>query len=73
MLAQEPRTITLPGRQRSTTGRSEIRGTIVIVASLASEGGYMGVSPYVAAKHAVKGLVQTCGQSLQIQIEPRHR
>ncbi|KAL1863749.1 putative secondary metabolism biosynthetic enzyme [Paecilomyces lecythidis] len=36
-----------------------IRGSIVILTSLASEGAFLGVGNYIAAKHAVKGLVQT--------------
>lgn len=40
-------------------GRSPIRGTIVILTSLASEGAFPGVGNYVTAKHAVKGMVQT--------------
>lgn len=62
MLKQDLRTIPLPGRSESSSARSQSRGSIVVVASLASEGGYLGVSPYVAAKHAVKGLVKTCGR-----------
>lgn len=63
MQGQDLRTTPLPGRSESSSPRSESRGSIVVVASLASEGGYLGVSPYVAAKHAVKGLVKTCGMS----------
>ncbi|KAI4599087.1 putative secondary metabolism biosynthetic enzyme [Pestalotiopsis sp. 9143b] len=43
----------------TTEGRSPIRGAIVILTSLASEGAFPGVGNYVAAKHAVKGVVQT--------------
>lgn len=39
--------------------RPPIRGTIVMLTSLASEGTFRGVGNYVAAKHAVKGMVQT--------------
>ncbi|KAI0172493.1 short-chain dehydrogenase/reductase SDR [Hypoxylon sp. FL1284] len=35
------------------------RGTIVMLTSLASEGAFLGVGNYIAAKHAVKGMVQT--------------
>ncbi|KAI1206600.1 short-chain dehydrogenase/reductase SDR [Annulohypoxylon truncatum] len=35
------------------------RGAIVILTSLASEGAFLGVGNYIAAKHAVKGMVQT--------------
>lgn len=33
-----------------------------MLTSLASEGTFLGVGNYVAAKHAVKGLVQTAGK-----------
>ncbi|KAL1971041.1 hypothetical protein VTN77DRAFT_2875 [Rasamsonia byssochlamydoides] len=49
MLQQEPR----------GTGRHMSRGSIVLLTSLASEGAFLGVGNYTAAKHAVKGLVQT--------------
>jgi len=39
------------------------QGSIVLVSSLASEGAFIGVGNYVAAKFAVKGLVQTAGES----------
>lgn len=39
--------------------RPPIRGAIVMLTSLASEGTFRGVGHYVAAKHAVKGMVQT--------------
>ncbi|KAJ5100499.1 Glucose/ribitol dehydrogenase [Penicillium angulare] len=37
----------------------QTRGSIVLLTSLASEGAFLGVGNYIAAKHAVKGLVQT--------------
>jgi NAD(P)-dependent dehydrogenase (short-subunit alcohol dehydrogenase family) len=37
------------------------RGAIVMLTSLASEGGFIGIGNYTAAKFAVKGLVQTAG------------
>ncbi|KAI0533063.1 hypothetical protein GGR58DRAFT_136258 [Xylaria digitata] len=44
----------------STFGdRPPIRGAIVMLTSLASEGTFRGVGNYIAAKHAVKGMVQT--------------
>lgn len=52
MLEQELRVI----------GRASSRGSIVILTSLASEGAFLGVGNYIAAKHAVKGLVQTAGK-----------
>ncbi|KAI1179817.1 3-oxoacyl-reductase [Nemania sp. FL0916] len=39
--------------------RPAVRGSIVILTSLASEGTFRGVGNYIAAKHAVKGMVQT--------------
>lgn len=36
--------------------------SIVLVSSLASEGAFIGVGNYVAAKFAVNGLVQTAGE-----------
>jgi len=39
--------------------RSPARGSIVMLTSLASEGAFLGVGNYIAAKHAVKGMVQT--------------
>ena len=41
--------------------RVQTRGSIVLLTSLASEGAFLGVGNYIAAKHAVKGLVQTVG------------
>ncbi|KAK1145275.1 putative PKS/NRPS-like protein biosynthetic cluster [Aspergillus melleus] len=41
------------------TRRTHTRGSIVLVTSLASEGAFLGVGNYIAAKHAVRGLVQT--------------
>ncbi|OTA96137.1 hypothetical protein M434DRAFT_393218 [Hypoxylon sp. CO27-5] len=43
----------------TTVDRPPIRGAIVILTSLASEGAFLGTGNYVAAKHAVKGMVQT--------------
>ncbi|KAF2877542.1 hypothetical protein BDV95DRAFT_559512 [Massariosphaeria phaeospora] len=43
----------LPGSRQPT------RGAIVLLTSLASEGAFIGVGNYTAAKFAVKGLVQT--------------
>ena len=62
MLKQEPRTMPVAGRPRSSSARYMSRGSIVIVTSLASEGAFKGTGNYVAAKHAVKGLVQTAGE-----------
>ncbi|KOS43727.1 hypothetical protein ACN38_g5375 [Penicillium nordicum] len=42
-----------------TRRQSPTRGSIVVLTSLASEGAFLGVGNYIAAKHAVKGLVQT--------------
>lgn len=39
------------------------KGSIVLLTSLASEGAYIGVGNYIAAKCGVKGLVQTAGRS----------
>lgn len=55
LLKQEPQ-IT-PGSRHAS------RGSIVMVTSLASEGAFIGVGNYTAAKFAVKGLVQTAGKS----------
>jgi Dehydrogenases with different specificities (related to short-chain alcohol dehydrogenases) len=55
MISQEP---VLTRRHNQT------RGSIVVLTSLASEGAFLGVGNYSAAKHAVKGLVQTAGESL---------
>lgn len=63
MLQQEPRE-TPSGPPTRHTGR----GSIVIVTSLASEGAFLGVGNYVAAKHAVKGLVQTAGESIALPL-----
>jgi 3-oxoacyl-[acyl-carrier protein] reductase len=48
----------------STKRQNQTRGSIVLLTSLASEGAFLGVGNYIAAKHAVKGLVQTAGESL---------
>ncbi|OQD63442.1 hypothetical protein PENPOL_c009G09881 [Penicillium polonicum] len=42
-----------------TRRQNQARGSIVVLTSLASEGAFLGVGNYSAAKHAVKGLVQT--------------
>ncbi|KAI8628197.1 short-chain dehydrogenase/reductase SDR [Xylariaceae sp. FL1651] len=39
--------------------RPPVRGAIVMLTSLASEGAFLGVGNYISAKHAVKGMVQT--------------
>ncbi|KAI1142336.1 short-chain dehydrogenase/reductase SDR [Hypoxylon sp. FL0543] len=39
--------------------RTPVRGAIVMLTSLASEGAFLGVGNYSAAKHAVKGMLQT--------------
>ncbi|PYH84785.1 NAD(P)-binding protein [Aspergillus uvarum CBS 121591] len=57
MTSQEPIELITPRSQRRPT-----RGSIVILTSLAAEGAFLGVGNYVAAKHAVKGLVQTAGK-----------
>ena len=41
------------------------RGSIVILTSLASEGTFLGVGNYIAAKHAVKG--GWCRQQVRAQ------
>ncbi|KAI0021212.1 short-chain dehydrogenase/reductase SDR [Xylariomycetidae sp. FL0641] len=51
---QEPATLTT-----TTDERPPSRGVIVMLTSLASEGAFLGVGNYIAAKHAVKGMVQT--------------
>lgn len=45
-----------------TRRRNQTRGSIVVLTSLASEGAFLGVGNYIAAKHAVKGLIQTAGE-----------
>ncbi|KAI1392944.1 short-chain dehydrogenase/reductase SDR [Hypoxylon trugodes] len=40
-------------------GRTPIRGAIVMLTSLGSEGAFVGMGNYITAKHAVKGMVQT--------------
>lgn len=42
-----------------TVNQSPVRGSIVILTSIASEGVFLGAGNYNAAKHAVKGMVQT--------------
>ncbi|KAL9616518.1 MAG: hypothetical protein Q9160_008611 [Pyrenula sp. 1 TL-2023] len=59
MLEHEPRQVPAFGRTLRTSARHMIKGSIVVLTSLASEGAFTGVGNYVAAKHAVKGLVQT--------------
>lgn len=61
MLQQEPRQVPTVGQNTASSARYMSRGSIVILTSLASEGAFLGVGNYVAAKHAVKGLVQTAG------------
>lgn len=64
MSHQEESDITLPvGGTFNRSNRGISRGTIVMVASLSSKGGAQGAAHYVAAKHAVEGLVQTAGKS----------
>lgn len=54
MDAQDPILLT------STAGdRPPVRGAIVMLTSVASEGAFLGVGNYITAKHAVKGMVQT--------------
>lgn len=62
MLQQVPRAMPVAGRPAVSSPRHMSRGSIVILTSLASEGTFLGVGNYVAAKHAVKGLVQTAGE-----------
>lgn len=62
MLQQVPRPMPIAGRPTTSSPRHMSRGSIVILTSLASEGTFLGVSNYIAAKHAVKGLVQTAGK-----------
>ncbi|KAI5925515.1 hypothetical protein F4810DRAFT_658977 [Camillea tinctor] len=47
------------GSIRTVDDRPPSRGAIVILTSLASEGTFLGVGNYIAAKHAVKEMVQT--------------
>jgi NAD(P)-dependent dehydrogenase (short-subunit alcohol dehydrogenase family) len=54
LLEQEPCTF--------TGSRYPTRGSIVLLTSLASEGAFIGVGNYTAAKYAVKSLVQTAGK-----------
>jgi NAD(P)-dependent dehydrogenase (short-subunit alcohol dehydrogenase family) len=42
--------------------RYPVKGSVVLLTSLASEGAFIGVGNYTAAKFAVKGLVQTAGR-----------
>ena len=53
----------LKQEMKTTLGaRHSGRGSIVMLTSLASEGAFLGVGNYTAAKFAVKGLVQTAGK-----------
>ena len=61
MLQQDPRPMFVSGGETTASPRFMGRGSIVILTSLASEGTFLGVGNYIAAKHAVKGLVQTAG------------
>ena len=63
MLQQEPQPMPVVGRPTISSRSHMSRGSIVILTSLASEGTFLGVGNYIAAKHAVKGLVQTAGES----------
>ena len=62
MLQQTPQPMPVAGRLKTSSPRHMSRGSIVILTSLASEGTFLGVGNYIAAKHAVKGLVQTAGE-----------
>ena len=62
MLQQVPRPVPVAGRPTTSSPRHMSRGSIVILTSLASEGTSQGIGNYIAAKHAVKGLVQTAGK-----------
>lgn len=61
MLAQTQRKLPIAGLPDAVAGTYQSCGSIVIVSSLASEGAFLNVSPYIAAKHAVKGLVENAG------------
>lgn len=72
MLQQVPRPMPVTGRPTVSSPRHMSRGSVVILTSLASEGTFLGVGNYIAAKHAVKGLVQTAGELLvSLQIKDR--
>lgn len=63
MMTQEPRCIPPKGRtQEDSHERNMSRGVIVMVTSLAAKGGGQAVCNYVAAKHAVEGLIQSAGK-----------
>ena len=62
MLQQAPQPMPVAGRLTTSSPRHMSRGSIVILTSLGSEGTFLGVGNYIAAKHAVKGLVQTAGK-----------
>ncbi|KAF2660920.1 NAD(P)-binding protein [Lophiostoma macrostomum CBS 122681] len=53
------RTLLEQSPQKAPGGLHPSRGAIVMLTSLASEGGFLGIGNYTAAKFAVKGLVQT--------------
>lgn len=56
MLQQEPQPMPVVGPPTLSSPRHISRGSIVILTSLASEGTFLGVGNYIAAKqHAVKG------------------
>ena len=62
MLQQVPRSMPVVGRRTNASPRHMSRGSVVILTSLGSEGTFLGVGNYIAAKHAVKGLLQTAGE-----------
>ena len=53
------------GMRESTSRQRQSRGSVTILTSLASEGGFPGKAHYVAAKHACSGLIQTAGKVVQ--------
>jgi NAD(P)-dependent dehydrogenase (short-subunit alcohol dehydrogenase family) len=61
LLKQEP--------QKGPGALHPTRGAIVLLTSLASEGGFIGIGNYTAAKFAVKGLVQTAGKLFTYSIQ----
>ena len=62
MLLQKPQPMPVAGRLTTSSPRHMSKGSIVILTSIASEGTVWGTGNYIAAKHAVKGLVQTAGE-----------
>lgn len=64
MRQQDPAPLPVTGQRHTNASHPRFmgRGSIVIVASLASIGGFLGVGPYVSAKHAVVGIVRTTGK-----------